>query len=112
MDDDEEKTMTMGERCERLGVLIVSATPIQKLNFVMIMLVIFGQISKPAYDGFAQQWLKESLEKEDYYDISGLYLFNQFIMYLDGMIIFMGAASLSNYSTTFMPDLHVIMTTL
>lgn len=33
-------------------------------------------------------------------------------MYIDGIIIFLGAVSLTNYSSTFMPSLHVVMTTI
>lgn len=104
--------MTCQERCIRVGVLLKEASGYQKLNFLMILLVWFGQFSKPGYDSNASTWLSESIKKEDYYDLSGVYLFNQFIVYLDGMIIFMGAVSLTNYSTSFMPDLHIVMTTV
>ena len=68
--------MTCAERCVRVGVLLKEASAYQKLNFIMILLVWFGQFSKPVYDSHATAWLLESIKREDYYDISGIYLFN------------------------------------
>lgn len=73
---EEEKSMTCKERVIYVCKLFASANNYQKSNFLMIVLVWAGQIIKAVYDQYAMNWLKDTIKKEDYYDMYNLYVFN------------------------------------
>ena len=112
-EDEENKSLSFGEWISLMGLLIRSAKGFQQVNFLMILLVWIGQFLKYGYDSYAINWMNNTfLNEEEYGNVRGIYLFNQSLMYIDGLIIMLGAISLLAYSTLLIPEIEVIVRTV
>lgn len=101
---------------ESLFFIIKTCDGFQKVNFLMIFLVISGQLNKYAFDALALKCVKDIHEigviHEDHPDNSVLAKYNTVCMFIDSIIINLGAISLLKYSSLFVPQLEVIILTV
>ena len=71
-----------------------------------------SQIIKGVYDGKAEEQLKLLDSTDTYVDMSGLYLFNIVCMFLDSVIICIGAVSLLKYTMLLLPPIEAVIMTM
>ena len=71
-------------------------------------MVFIGQGLKNVFDSVATKQLEQVITGEKYVDMTSLFLFNKFVMFLDSMIICVSSVSLLKYTIAAVPDLEII----
>jgi hypothetical protein len=77
-----------------------------------VFLAWISQTLKIFYDNQAEEEIRNFVAAKSFYNVSGLFIFNQVCMFLDSVIIIIAAISLLKYTSLLMPDLNQIILTI
>jgi hypothetical protein len=88
--------------------LIMGSSGAQKINFANNIMVFLGQGLKNVFDIIAAKQLEQVIAGDAYVDMTTLFLFNKFVMFMDSMIICVSSVSLLKYTIAAVPDLEII----